>query len=461
MAAQLLASITIQANTAEEGDTCINCEEEIPMGADFARMFCCGQGRCYTCIKQLQSTNMELQVKVVLKCMYCQNPYIIPDSLEETELIRRWANEEKTWALCRLSERYQNGEAGCEQSYQRAAELLEIAASKGSACAQNLLGNMYHKGQGVAQSDKRSNEYIETAAKQDFEPALVTMGVIFRDGIGVHQNYEKAIEYYTRAVELHGSVNALMSLAAMYGNGVGVDQSDEKTAEYYEAAAKQGHANSQFNLGIMYDQGRGVDQSNEKAAEYFEAAARQGNTLAQFNLGNLYLNGQGVNQSDEKAAEYFKAAATPSSRPRADTLGLDVISARQGDAGAQCNLGKMYAEGRGTEQSFETARGWWIKAAEQGMESIDREKISSRNISLMENAIAELQHLDECEGRTTSSVPALRTAQVSAAGGRGGGGGSSGASGSQRSRGKKIKPNAPCPCGSGKKYKKCCKLKSK
>ena len=34
---------------------------------------------------------------------------------------------------------------------------------------------------------------------------------------------------------------------------------------------------------------------------------------------------------------------------------------------------------------------------------------------------------------------------------------SNNATSSMHTKMKKIKPNAPCPCGSGKKYKKCCK----
>ena len=34
-----------------------------------------------------------------------------------------------------------------------------------------------------------------------------------------------------------------------------------------------------------------------------------------------------------------------------------------------------------------------------------------------------------------------------------------GGGGAAKKKAKKIKPNAKCPCGSGKKYKKCCRNK--
>jgi TPR repeat protein len=95
----------------------------------------------------------------------------------------------------------------------------------------------------------------------------------------------------------------------------------------------------------------------------------QGDAHAQYNLGNMYREGQGVNQSYERAIEYYEAAAN------------------QGAADAQNNLGALYANGHGVEQSNETAREWWMKAAEQGNET----------------AIKGLQELDEAEGRTTPS----------------------------------------------------------
>ena len=98
-------------------------------------------------------------------------------------------------------------------------------------------------------------------------------------------------------------------------------------------------------------------------------SASQGYATAQYNLGLMYEDGQGVDQSYERAAEYYEAAA------------------RQGYADAQFNLGALYANGQGVEQSFESARELWMKVAEQGVE----------------DAIKQLQDLDKQEGRTTPS----------------------------------------------------------
>jgi hypothetical protein len=84
--------------------------------------------------------------------------------------------------------------------------------------------------------------------------------------------------------------------------------------------------------------------------EYFTMAAEQGHAVAQCNLGNMFKNGQGVEQSYEKAVEYYTMAA------------------EQGHAVAQCILGTMFYNGQGVEQSCPIARKWWTKAANQRQE---------------------------------------------------------------------------------------------
>ena len=44
------------------------------------------------------------------------------------------------------------------------------------------------------------------------------------------------------------------------------------------------------------------------------------------------------------------------------------MAAEQGDAGAQTNLGCMYMNGSGVEQSCAIARKWWTKAANRNQE---------------------------------------------------------------------------------------------
>ena len=90
--------------------------------------------------------------------------------------------------------------------------------------------------------------------------------------------------------------------------------------------------------------------------KWYRLAADQGYALAQFNLGWMYRNGKGVEQSDEEAVKWYRLAAD------------------QGDDGAQNNLGWMYENGKGVDQSDEEAVKWYRLSSDQG-NTVARENI--------------------------------------------------------------------------------------
>ena len=95
----------------------------------------------------------------------------------------------------------------------------------------------------------------------------------------------------------------------------------------------------------MYSKGQGVTQDYKQAFYWYKKAAKQGNAGAQLNLGFMYSKGQGVPQNHKQAFYWFKKAA------------------EQGQAIAQNNLGRMYYNGQGTLQNFIYAYSWWNVAA--------------------------------------------------------------------------------------------------
>ena len=58
--------------------------------------------------------------------------------------------------------------------------------------------------------------------------------------------------------------------------------------------------------------------------------------------------------------------AAPSAEEAANVLANARPMAEQGNANAQYNMGVLYDEGYGVERNYETARGWYEKAAAQG-----------------------------------------------------------------------------------------------
>jgi actin-like ATPase involved in cell morphogenesis len=75
--------------------------------------------------------------------------------------------------------------------------------------------------------------------------------------------------------------------------------------------------------------------------------AEQGDADAQFNLGTMYFDGIGTNQSYEESHKWF------------------LKSAHQGNADAQYKLGTMYHNGEGLNQNTQFAVFWFQKAAQQ------------------------------------------------------------------------------------------------
>ncbi len=84
------------------------------------------------------------------------------------------------------------------------------------------------------------------------------------------------------------------------------------------------------------------------ALREFRVSAAQGVADAQHNLGISYYDGQGVPQNYAEAAKWFRKAAD------------------QGTAEAQFNLAYMYSNGKGVPQDYAEAAKWYRKAADQG-----------------------------------------------------------------------------------------------
>ena len=83
------------------------------------------------------------------------------------------------------------------------------------------------------------------------------------------------------------------------------------------------------------------------ALQEFKTLAAQKDAGAQFNLGVMYANGQGVSQDYKEAVKWYRLAAA------------------QGYASAQFNLGVSYAKGQGVSQDYKEAVKWYRLAAAQ------------------------------------------------------------------------------------------------
>jgi len=90
-----------------------------------------------------------------------------------------------------------------------------------------------------------------------------------------------------------------------------------------------------------------MDNISKDEAEKNRKAAEQGDAEAQCNLGKMYYNGQGVRKNDAEALKWWRKAA------------------EQGNAEAQADLGMMYYNGDGVPVDAAEAAKWFREAAEQ------------------------------------------------------------------------------------------------
>ena len=83
--------------------------------------------------------------------------------------------------------------------YATALREFRPLAEQGNASAQNNLGVMYEKGQGVSQNDKTAVKWYRFAAEQGFAIAQYNLGLMYHKGQGVPQNYVRAHMWYNLA----------------------------------------------------------------------------------------------------------------------------------------------------------------------------------------------------------------------------------------------------------------------
>jgi TPR repeat protein len=174
----------------------------------------------------------------------------------------------------------------------------------------------------------------------------------YADGLAAFNSgdYARALREWKPLAE-RGDAHSQHGLGLLYETGKGLPQPDLAAAfGWYQKAAAQDLPAAQSNLGLMYAEGRGVPRDVPQAVAWWRKAAAGGHPMAQFNLGLIYYRGDGV----PRAANWFAAAA------------LNDV------ADAQFALAEMYRIGRGVMQSEEAARGWYVKAAENGNEAAAR-----------------------------------------------------------------------------------------
>ncbi|MFZ7136482.1 tetratricopeptide repeat protein [Avibacterium avium] len=147
------------------------------------------------------------------------------------------------YAISAQEKQYQQGlEAANKNDFATAFKLWLPLAEQGNAVAQNSLGVMYEKGQGIKQDYAEAVKWYLQAAEQGNAVAQNNLGLLYDSGKGVKKDYAEAAKWYLQAAE-QGYVVAqanLASVGARYEKGIGVRQDLQKAKEYYGLACDSG-----------------------------------------------------------------------------------------------------------------------------------------------------------------------------------------------------------------------------
>ncbi len=190
-----------------------------------------------------------------------------------------------------------------KEDYAEAVDRLILAARNGHVRAQVDLGTMYVTGTGVQCDPKTAFGYFRMAAEGGDPEAQSYLGRMYLNGDGTEQSDKKAFKWLSEASE-KGETDALNCLGYMYHEGRGCERSLDKSIECFSKAAEGGDPEAPYNAGSAYLE----KEDYENAARYFDMGVGLDDPECMAELGLLYRDGKGVEQSGERALELFEAA---------------------------------------------------------------------------------------------------------------------------------------------------------
>ncbi len=190
-----------------------------------------------------------------------------------------------------------------KEEFPEAVDRLKLAAKQNHIRAQVELGSLYITCTGVPCSPKEAFALFRSAAEQGDAEAMGYLGRMYLNGDGTEQSDKKAFKWLSEAKD-KGETDALNCLGFMYHEGRGCERSVDKALECYVASAEAGDPEGPYNAGSVYLE----KEDYENAAKYFGMGADDGDPGCMAELGLLYRDGKGVEQSGEKAVELFDQA---------------------------------------------------------------------------------------------------------------------------------------------------------
>lgn len=174
---------------------------------------------------------------------------------------------------------------------------------------------------------------------------------------GLERDYQQAFQLFEQAAN-NGEQEAFYYLGVMNLEGQGVPKNREAALYWLHKAVEIGDQRAIGKIGQLYLEDE-VLKDYRQALDIFNTAAEQGHQTAQFYLGKMYAQGLGVEQNYQTALEWLKKASHPQHH-------FGMAGRNPLEITALINVGRIYAEGLGVKQDAHAAEPWFEKACYLG-----------------------------------------------------------------------------------------------
>jgi hypothetical protein len=155
--------------------------------------------------------------------------------------------------------------------YPAAHRMLAPLAGRGDPVAQEILGFMYARGEGVPRDDATAFHWFALAAEAGRAEAQFELGRIYRDGVGVTADGRAALHWLRSAAD-RGKTDAYDAVAELYLGRSGIPADPAAAAEWFLRAAEHGSAQAMYNIGLRHAQGQDVPRDEIEALMWFDLA---------------------------------------------------------------------------------------------------------------------------------------------------------------------------------------------
>jgi uncharacterized protein len=156
-----------------------------------------------------------------------------------------------------------------------AIELLRVLADRGDAVCQEIVANMYLRGEGVARDEVAAFNWFRLAAAQGRTDAQFQLGVMYRDGLGAPRDGRLAMHWFQAAAD-RGAPHAFNAVGELYLRHSDIQRSRATALDWFLRGAQLDNSAAMYNVGILYVLGDGVVRDEVEAYKWFDLAAAAG-----------------------------------------------------------------------------------------------------------------------------------------------------------------------------------------